>query len=449
MAKNLEELLYFYNPWWTKKSVPANLILNYSRPVLQKLETYLELERIIILKGPRRVGKTTLLYQLIANLLEKKVNPYDLFFLPFDDLAARVPLDEIVEAYEIIRGKTLRENKQVYFFLDEIQYDNNWSFEVKKYFDQKFPIKFIISGSASSLIRKTSESLAGRTIEETLLPFSFYEFISFKLQKEKDALSRIEEFRKNFKLTHLPRITHLLPERQQIQILFREYLERGGFPHVFAVKNHLLWKKLLHEDILEKVIYRDLVELYNIRKPLLLEKLFLYLASSSSQILNTTNIAKSLGLSREYIEKYLEYLIFAFLCFPTKKYAKAVESKIRSNEKIHLIDTGLINAFGQMAESKMVETVINRHLLDPLRHLYYWRNGQEVDIIIEEEKKIIPLEVKFKEKIDKEDYKGLFAFMTHEKIQKGIIVTKNLLASKKILGKEILHLPAWVLLLGT
>lgn len=231
-------------------------------------------------------------------------------------------------------------------------------------------------------------------MEETILPFSFPEFLSYKLREEKiDKI--IEDLKKKFSFFSLPAAAPLIPYQPKIEILFHEYLERGGFPHIFEVKEPVLWKKLLREDVIEKVIYRDLVEFFGVKKPTVLERLFLYLAEHSSEIFSILNISNSLDLSREYISKYLNYLQQAFLVFTLRKYSlflrnpPSIEKRIRSNQKVHLIDSGLISIFGEDNESKKIESLVGRHLLN--YNLSYWREKKEVDFVLELDGKLLLL----------------------------------------------------------
>lgn len=445
--EQVKETLFFYNPWWTAGKVPQELFKPYQRPVLKKLISYLGLERVIILKGPRRTGKTTLFYQFIDYLLKKGTNPKNILYLSFDDPKARKSLDTLIQTYEIITKKTIK-NQKVYFFLDEIQYLDEWSFYVKKYFDKKFPIKFIVSGSAASLIKKTSESLAGRTIEEILYPFNFFEFTALKYRENKQLQKAIRNFRKNFSLINVPDTTNLIPFKQDINIAFEEYFQRGGFPHIFTVKNRTLWKRLLREDIVEKVIYRDLVELYDIKKPQVLEKLFYYLIDVTSSILNISNIANSLKLSREYTEKYLFYLKSALLCFTIQKFAPSKETQIRSNRKVYMIDHGLVQAFEKIESGKIIENLVALSLLNRKYPIGYSRNRFEIDFIIQKNKTILPLEVKYKERLNKKDTKKILSFMKKYKAKHGIVVTKDLLKQEVEEDLILNFIPIQFFLLG-
>lgn len=474
--EKLKKLLYFHNPWWIDPRVPDSLKLTYQRPVLKKLLEYFKLDRAILIKGPRRTGKTTLLYQIIDELITKREIPaQNTIYLSCDDPElklltnpssdSRINLSDILDVYEQLREKTIKElkpNEKIYLFLDEVHFWEGWQFEIKKYFDKKYPLKFILSGSSASLIKRGSESLMGRTIEELILPFGFYEFLSCQL-KDKRLDKIILNLQKNFAPSNLLKgvtglfsdmdssspIDQLIPYQNKIKILFAEYLNRGGFPHLLEVENPILWQRLLREDVIEKVIYRDLVDLYEIKKPQVLEKFFLYLAGHSSDIINITNIANSLCLSREYTLKYLNYLIESFLVFGIKKYSPSVEKQIRSNQKVHLIDSGLITVFGEgnkenRVNGQKVESLIGRCFLK--EKVFYWREREEVDFVLDINS-LLPIEVKYRNTILLRDLKGIIKFMERYGVREGIVVSKDLLQKMEQDDKILWLIPAWLFLL--
>jgi predicted AAA+ superfamily ATPase len=305
----------------------------------------------------------------------------------------------------------------------------------------------------------------GRTIEELILPFSFYEFLSCQL-KDRRLDKIILNLQKNFVSPNLLKgiaplfsgsispTDQLIPYQNKIKILFAEYLNRGGFPHLLEVENPILWQRLLREDVIEKVIYRDLVDLYEIKKPQVLEKFFLYLAGHSSDIMNITNIANSLCLSREYTLKYLNYLIESFLVFGIKKYSPSVEKQIRSNQKIHLIDSGLITVFGggnkeKRVDGQKVESLIGRCFLKD--NVFYWREREEVDFVLDLDgvgsNSLLPVEVKYRNTILPRDLKGIIKFMKKYGVKEGVVVSKDLLEKSEYNDKILWLIPAWLLLL--
>lgn len=442
----LKETIYFHNPWWTGKTVPEELLQGFRRPVLETLLGHLGLDRIVVLKGPRRTGKTTLLYQMISALIGRGVSPEDICFLSCEDLEPDGDFDAIIKTYEVLTRRPLRGAKEVFFFLDEVQFLPNWSRQLKKYFDKKYPVRFVVSGSAASLIRKGSESLAGRTVEEVLLPFSFSEYLDYRV-RDRGLSDAVGEMRRGFDFFRLPSVDALIPFETRVKILFDEYLQRGGFPHLFKVSTRILWQKLLKEDVIEKVIYRDLIELHQIKKPFVLERLFLYLAAHSSELLNVSNIAASLSLSREYTERYIDYLKGAYLIFKYRRYSKAIETQMRKLEKCYVSDPGLIHLSLSAEPAKLVETAAARHLL--ARESYYWRDRDyEVDLVIMDRGKAIPVEVKYRNKIAPAELRGVLRYLETYGQDCAVVVTKDVLEERKAGRRRVLCIPAWLFLLA-
>ena len=432
----VEDAMFFYNPWWTKKISPY-LVKEYKRDAFYTIEKYLDINRIIVIKGPRRVGKTTIMYQIIDNLL-KKVNPTQVLYVPFDDPKLR-DFDKLIDFYQSRILKAGLEKKQAYLFLDEIQYLRDWQYHVKRYYDRNYPVKFVVSGSSATLIRKGTESLMGRTVEEILPPFSFREFLQYRLDE-----------RITLKLDALDSLT-IKKYEKDAKILFEEYLLKGGFPNIFEIEEIGIWQKLIRDDVIDKVIYRDIVSLYDIKKPELLEKLFMYLTGINGQILNVSNISNSIGLSREYVNRYLLYLKNAYFIRGVKKYAKSIEKIVRSNEKVYILDPAIINSLLNKTSiddefaGHLVESVIAEYLAG-YEH-YYWREYYEVDFIVKIRNRLMPIEVKYKSQIRKKDLNGLLNFMEKFNVNKGVVITKDLFDKQRIDKKEILFIPAWLFLL--
>lgn len=438
----LMDILLFYNPWWIEK-MPVSLLKPYHRQAFIKCQKYLELERVLVIKGPRRVGKTTLVYQLVNALLNQKPGQ-NILYLSFDDPRLRdLDFGYLLNFYETKILKKPVERANIYFFLDEVQYLVNWPFLIKRYFDRHYSIKFIVSGSSATLMKKGTESLAGRTIEEVLLPFSFREFFEYTTG-ERVSLGDFSSLQE-LDLIKVKRY------ETKARLLFERYLQQGGFPNLFEIKDKNLWPRLMREDVVEKVIYRDLVNLYDIKKPEVLERLFFYTASINGQILNIQNISQSLGLSREYVNRYLLYLKNAYLLFTVRKFALSLEKTLRSAEKVYLFDPGLINALLNKREMErrylgyLIEGLVGRYFFG--REYYYWRDYFEVDFVIKDKKTILPIEVKYQSQINRKDLKGLLSFVDKFKAKKAIVISENTYREEKVRNCRIIFIPAWLLLL--
>jgi hypothetical protein len=419
--QDLQTLLAFHNPWWLTGRVPQELNLPFRRPAFANIFDYLKLDRVIILKGPRRTGKSTLIFQLLHELLQQGIDSHRLLYLPFDDPDFNHSFNDIVLAFEKQLGREISQGPEVYLFFDEVQHLDNWSGYLKKYVDKKWPIKFVVSGSSASLIKQGAESLAGRTVEEIVLPFSFFEFLLYHLDENEAGILR--DLHTSFKLEKADVPAQASLVERKLAILFEKYLSLGGFPSLYGIQEPFLRKKLLQEDIIEKVIYRDLVKRYGIKKPGTLEKLFLYLVNQSSDMLNIASVSNSFKLSRDSTQEYVQYLRESFLIMMTPRFAPSIETSLRANPKVHVIDSGLMEAFSRLPVGKRVESIVARHLY--FMNQSYFHNRWEVDLVIRQDDHIIPIEVKFREKVGNEDLAGLRALQTKTPFAQAIVVTKD------------------------
>ena len=429
----MEEVI-FYNPWWKdkfKEDTP------FRRQAFGNILEYIQkTDRIVVIKGPRRVGKTTIIYQIISHLLEKGTDPKTILYLSFDDPKIRKDFDKIIDFYKTEILKSGLETSKVYIFLDEVQFLDNWQYYLKKYYDRKFPIKFIVSGSSATLIRKGSESLMGRTVEELMLPFSFAEFFEYRTG-EKPIGSKLD-------------ILDVKKYEDRAKILFSEYLERGGFPNLFGVDQKLI-QKLLREDIIEKALYRDIVGLYEIKKPEVLEKLFVYLVNSTAQTANISNVAGYLGLSRQYVSKYITYLENAYFFISFGKYSRSAGKTLRAAEKIYCIDPAIINTFlsGEFEHESghIIESIVARHLFG--EDAYYWKNSHEVDFVLKKDGCLLPIEVKYKNAYSNKDFSGIMEFCKKYKAKEGILITKDVFEKKTVNMVKLILIPVWAFTLFT
>ena len=243
-----------FNHWWMEGKVDSELALEFKR------EEYNEIEKkfITALVGLRRVGKTTIMYQLIQKLL-KSVNNENIVFFSFDE--SSVKLNDVIETYKEIQKKEFRKEK-IYIFLDEIQKCDNWRNEIKKYYDLYPKLKFIISGSESLFIRKkTKETLAGRIFEFTLSTFSFEEYLK---------INGIKEFKYETK----------------IKPYFLKFVERGGFPETFSFENDRDFKEYIRALVVDKIVYKDIPKMFNIEDPDFLKTLLELISSARPDLPN-------------------------------------------------------------------------------------------------------------------------------------------------------------------
>jgi len=437
--------------------VPPALLKDVKRKEFDKAFELRDEERILGIIGPRRTGKTTILYQLIDTLLED-IDPKRVLFFSADDPALLPYKENLFEDimkfyYEEILVES-RRGEKVYVFIDEIHFLNSWELWLKKYFDMKYNIKFIISSSSAMHIsKKSQESLVGRIFEVLLLPLSFGDYATLS------GNSEISAFYRNINLGNIATTSNLelLKHEDEAKILLNKYILYGGFPEAINNENILLWHEKLISDVLRKVLYRDIAQLYNVRIPSKLEELFVNIAANTSTTFSHSSLSRNLGISIEAVANYISYLEASYLIGELKLYSKTAEKSQRANRKYFVMDCGLKNAVMHHTSvageniGHLVESIIQKHAYVYANargmSVSYYREKGEVDIVLHSIDTVIPIEVKYQSSISKSDYKNLISFMDKFKIDKGVLITRDLLDTHKINGKEIQMIPTWLFLM--
>ncbi len=201
-----------FNEWWISGHLRTELVKKYRRPSFARILNYMDDRQIILLYGLRRVGKTTLLYQIIDELLSRGVEAKRILYFSFDESDAEI--DSVIEMYETgILRSPIKSNGRVYIILDEVQKGRDWENRIKIYYDLHPGIKFIISGSASLNVQKrSSETLAGRLYSFHIHPLDFSEFLTLKgINPEFENWRMFED---------------------SVKPLLMDYIVKGGFPEL-------------------------------------------------------------------------------------------------------------------------------------------------------------------------------------------------------------------------
>ena len=451
----IPEILRRIDEWWAVGNVPKELVPPTKRRLFDELKMSWDDRRILCVTGPRRTGKSTLMYQLMDMLIrEKNVAPKDILFFSGDDLDLRnSTLGDILRAYfEEVLKRDQRDSK-CYIFIDEVHKLSDWQLWLKKYYDLKYNIKFVISGSSASKIQSSQkESLAGRIIEYRLYPLDFSEFLSFsgypvaaKIPPQELTYEGLCEIISGYGQKETLRTRSLLDQ----------YMLVGGFPEWFETNNVRLWQKKLADDVIKRVVYDDIAGQYDIRNPLKIEALLRYLASMSSQLYSYNSIANALKMDNEAAELYIKYLKESFIIFELKNYG-SYERQLKKNNKYVLMDIGIknalerTNAINDNEVGNIMESIIQQHvswLADRVdANVHYWREKEEVDIILALSNGIVPIEVKYRKTVDIGGLSGIVSFMSRYKLKKGLVITKDTLKSERTNDMELLLIPAWLFL---
>lgn len=406
------KVLRQYNPWWRnpvsikEESKPQKRLAYFEALKMIKHKT---LRRFAVLSGARRVGKTTIMYQIIENLIDEGINPRNILYVSFDNpIVKLVNVEKVLSIYESLYPiEGVR-----YIFFDEIQYTEHWELWMKVIYDSRKDIRLVATGSASPVLEKgAADSGTGRWSVLKIPTMSFYEYCCL-LQIEEPVLPD------NIKLTNLVKMSNaelgdLIDRFAPLESHFNRYLMIGGFPELVLSDDDIYAQRMLREDVVDKVIKRDVLTLFNIRSPLLMEKLFLYLCMNSAEIFSVTTAAKELeNTSVSTIDSYIEALEMSNLIYLAKPIDVGSKGALKGKPKIYIADAAIRNAVlmidDVLSDEKelgaMVETTVYKHIISfyqgSTAQLGYFRkakdNQKEVDAVIELPREKILCEVKYR-----------------------------------------------------
>jgi len=437
------------NPWWASGSVPEELIGINRKEYIGKITERLKDQKLLAILGIRRSGKSTLIYQSIKYLLYNGTDPKNIFYINADDFEkpARANLEEALDFCQQNNMVSLKDKKN-YVFIDEIQNVRGWQQLLKKYYDLKYASKFIVSGSSSSLIYKnSSESLAGRISFIDVFPLTFREFLQFNNIEIQEAALQFKSLEQMY--------YKFSPKINEIAGFLSQYLNVGGFPEWFDIKNEENWFKILSEEYTSLLIYRDIVRIFRIRDPLLLESVFRFISAHSSERFSYLRIAKQNDGDKETSKQYVFHLARSHLINLSDFYTKSKKASERKEKKIYFCDLGLKNSIGGRQDIGFdAETCVYLHCLKhvsgyPMGKIFYWldKKKNEIDIIMSYGSELIPVEVKYRTYIDDSDLKGILGFCQDFGVKNAYVVTKTLMEEREIDGVMVSFVPLWLFLL--
>ena len=412
------------------------------RDTIKKILPWLFENKVLIIKGARQVGKTTLLHSLKNLLTEKyKIQNTNIFYLSLDAELGNPIFQDAKIFIRYIETKATSLSFPLFILLDEFQYINDAGLFLKivhDYFQDK--VHFIVTGSSSLEITKTSEYLTGRKVEFSLHQFSFLEFLKTdsKLAFLLDEKMRINDIATIYK--------------KELQNKFCEYVMFGGFPEV-VLQNNIEKKKVILKEIISTYLQKDISAFFRIHKIEKFNILTKILVSNISQLLNKYELSNTIGLNLETIDHYLSILqgtyVFSLLNpFYSNKRKETIKMK-----KIYIQDLGYYSYFQNYATDYndynydlISGNIIENFIFNELNKLYqdkiyFYRtiSKAEIDFVILSGKEVIPIEVKFRNKV-KTIPEVIKNFRKNYNVsKKTIIITKNQFKE----NNEVIFIPVY------
>jgi len=418
-----------WNLWWETESVPNDL--KGKERLQSDLLSTLKFKEIKVITGVRRSGKSTLLYQLISNLL-RNTSPKEILFINFEDeVLNRYSIEEIYDAYiSVFRSKN------VYLFLDEVNRKEGWEKWIRKKYDIREISQFYVTGSSSFLLKSEYSSLlTGRNIKQEIFPLSFREFLDFS----------------NFKIEEPSLISSR--KKSELKGVLNKYIEFGGFPEVFFKDTNDKRKLLI--NYYEDIIYRDIADRHRIQ-PNKVRELANFLITNISNTISNRNIRNHLGLGMGTISNYVLWLEDSYLIFQVPFFSYSLKEQQKRPKKIYCIDNGLRNAVClRFSEDigRLVENIVFTELIRRQKEIYYWKDERqrEVDFVVKEGVKPgILIQVCWdlsNEKTREREVNALASGLKELKLKEGLIITEDFEDKEKIDGKLIKFKPLWLWLM--
>ncbi|CAA6817440.1 MAG: ATPase [uncultured Sulfurovum sp.] len=416
----MKNILIEQNLHWNKQ-----LSSSIRREQLTQLIDYLPLRQVITISGIRRCGKSTLAKQAINHLLTTGVNPYNILFVNLEQpyfLEYKHDANYLNTIYDEYL-KLANPQGKTYVIFDEVQFFENWQVFIKSKYESS-DIKFIITGSNSSLLSNDLNTLlSGRTLGIHLETFSFKEFLDYKQITYSNEIERISN-------------------RIAIARAKEEYLKWGGFYEVFDEEQEYIKKEILIAYA-KNIIYQDIVPRYGIRNSSELERLFFYLLSTATGILNYSKLAETFNISDKSIKEYIGYFEEVFLLKRMDRYHTKPKEKIRSSKKIYVNDNGFLQIAPK--HSKNLGTALENKVFNVLyandNRVTYRREKHEVDFYSQETLYQVAYDIE-DEKTRKREL-GAFKYFKDKDIQVCKLITFD--TNEVVEGIEVLSFDEFVL----
>lgn len=436
--QELVAVLAQFNPWWRGEAIAD--LPSFRRAAFRELYAWLSAPpapRAVLLSGARQIGKTTLLLQAADALLRTGVPTANILYATFDHPILKLAgIDAVLDAW---REREPRAEGPEYLLLDEAQFIRDWGTWVKHQVDFRKDRRIAFTGSAMPLVEADQESGVGRWHTIRLTTLSFYEYLQIK-RLQLPELPKLRSLRELFDWA--PADFYRATDIASAYVgHFHEYLVRGGFPQTAQVDSITQAQRLLREDIIDKVLKRDMTALFGVRRVLDLEHTFLYLCLHDGGLLDMVDLCSNLEVKRPTAQHFIELLEATHLIYRLAPhgYGKDV---LRARFKIYLADAAIAPAvmlkgktiledaaaLGVATETAVFKHLFARYYAQNVRFSYWrGRRDHEVDLVAEVGGELIPFEVKYRaQHTGARELKGLIELCRAKRIARGYVVTKAL-----------------------
>ncbi len=392
----------------------------FPRKIQKNIDKWLFEKEIIILNGPRQVGKTSLLKLIKEQLIEQNISNENIFYLNLEEIDV---LDDLNKSPENILNYIINKENKNYFLIDEIQYLDNPSNFLKHLYDKYVDeLKIIVTGSSAlELKAQLQDSLVGRKVSFMVNPLCFEEFLQFKQVDYLKYLNKKE----------IP-----IEIKNKFDKDLEEYLIYGGMPAVVLQSNIEMKEKMLREYV-NTYINKDIRYIGRIDNISQFNAVIKILASQIGKLLNIAELSNTSDVVRRHVEKYIELLEHTFVLSKINSFHNNVRKQIVKMPKIYFFDLGLRNAIlnnflateNRQDGGDLFENFVFLELKNNIKNeIFFYRtiSKSEIDFVVDNSKTISLIEVKYKRLKRKIDSRVLKGFkMANNKKKRMFVVSLN------------------------
>jgi hypothetical protein len=413
----------------------------------REIEIPLSSQKIVAIVGPRRSGKTYLLFSLIKKLYYQNIPREQIIYINFDD-PRLLPCDSkdielILQAYRELYPEHIK--KINYLFLDEIQNVTNWEIGVRRVYDTRRFRIFLTGSSSKFLSKEIATQLRGRAISFEILPFSFREILNVKgVNLDKNIIYSMKRF--------------------SINKYMDEYLKSGGFPEVVLEENSEIKLRILKEYI-ETIFFKDLVERYHIKNQPLLRELMKFLTTNIASVFSLNAFYKwvkvTYPVTKRTLLNYVSYLENIGLFFLVRKFSYSLKKQAQTPRKCYIVDNGLRAAYGfklsddlgRNLENTVFLELQHRKAMNPLMEIFYWKDykKREVDFVVRQGKdlkELIQVCTRIEDfKVKEREITAILQASEELKCNNLSIITLDDEKEEKINGKKVAFKRLWTWLI--
>jgi len=341
-----------------------------------KINSLMQYDEVVVIKGVRRSGKSTLMINAIKYLISIGIDIKNILFVNLEDprFISHLTVDLLEQIKEVYQ-EYLNPDIVPYIFLDEIQNISDWEKWVNKEYELKLS-HIVISGSNSSLLSsEIASSLSGRYLTLDVYPLSFKEYLQFRDIVIKNSLD-------------------IVTQKIQLNREIEAYMRYGAFPKVLEYDSSM--KRDLLITYKDSILLKDIVARYNLKEFRKLEEIAAFLLANSGISQSVNRLKNNFHISYDMANAYLEYLIKAYMIFEVPKFDYSLKKQNANDKKYYSVDLGLSNILrvaNLQTKGDDLETVVFLELLRRGYRVYYYKtsNGLECDFVVEQERSIVKL----------------------------------------------------------